>query len=168
MNEMRLCRPCVAHLCSTCCCCCCLLRDDVAAALRVPADSLELSMGMSGDFEQAVSSRRQQQAWRGQGQCWAAGCNSQKTATSTAELALKQQSKQGAAQQAGGAGVVGVNVLCAVAVVSGGYCLVRCLPQLTSALADYVVPPHAGSLCYVRCCHSSQGAGGGGAVFVLN
>jgi uncharacterized pyridoxal phosphate-containing UPF0001 family protein len=30
-------------------------RDRVAAALGLPAEQLELSMGMSGDFEQAVS-----------------------------------------------------------------------------------------------------------------
>lgn len=30
------------------------IRAQVADALKVPADSLELSMGMSGDFEQAI------------------------------------------------------------------------------------------------------------------
>ena len=30
-------------------------RDAAAAALSVPADSLELSMGMSGDFEAAIA-----------------------------------------------------------------------------------------------------------------
>jgi uncharacterized pyridoxal phosphate-containing UPF0001 family protein len=29
-------------------------RDEVAAALGIPADEIELSMGMSGDFEAAV------------------------------------------------------------------------------------------------------------------
>lgn len=32
-----------------------MCRERVAAALGVPADDLELSMGMSGDYEQAVS-----------------------------------------------------------------------------------------------------------------
>jgi hypothetical protein len=32
-----------------------LCRERVAAALGLPADDLELSMGMSGDYEQAVS-----------------------------------------------------------------------------------------------------------------
>ena len=33
----------------------CATRDAAAAALSVPADSLELSMGMSGDFEAAIA-----------------------------------------------------------------------------------------------------------------
>lgn len=36
-------------------CCLFVLRSRVAAALGLDQDQLELSMGMSGDFEQAVS-----------------------------------------------------------------------------------------------------------------
>lgn len=50
--EMTCSQPDVFGVVVLVCCCCC--RDRVAAALGVDPQHLELSMGMSGDFEQAV------------------------------------------------------------------------------------------------------------------
>jgi hypothetical protein len=59
-------------------------RDHVAAALGLPAEQLELSMGMSGDFEQAVSGaggegreaglHSSRQSCKQVGTCGAQGC----------------------------------------------------------------------------------------------